>query len=590
MKKFENIVYSYNEPSINSLWIKDDNLKYFSNGSWKNLGSSQENGDAIDAINGVLAGKADKSSLNNYYTKEYINNNLFTREEVESEIAFSAESIYTDVVATNERVDTIETDVSNIKEDLDIDLFVNKQTKLTNYMYVDETFSNGTATPIFPIVDNMKIEGTIVPVYNTEDKLSYGVAFYNAAGYVINSYIPMTSYNIPFEFNYTNIPGAVGQPIPEDAKFFRIENNIENENPHVDISVNGIPIKKNPLPLINTLLSISKYVDRQRIIKEFDLATNKFDKNEVGYRPGEAPSQDTPFRLGNEWFSFDEIETSLFYRLAMTTVQAYSGNNMVTTILFTNDRGASGWNSLDWYAMFAYCTNLKTLYGNHKDNEVLYIKSLYDTFNTCKSLKYIYPILDLTRCDTSKFVRSFNMCESLRSVYLKGINAGVTLNFKHSPNLSLKCVKYMIENRDTASTDSITITLHQIPWEVLQTKYSSGRILSKTDYNDFVSSTIRTIEISDITPEVNDVLELPIDISMSDGSEVRVYSFVKVIEILGNNQYKVQSIVDVDNATYYYLSNDTATINSINALKTEKNVYIEGPGEATAEADNGINI
>lgn len=39
MKKFENIVFSNTEPSTNSLWIKENILYFYSNGTWKPLGS-----------------------------------------------------------------------------------------------------------------------------------------------------------------------------------------------------------------------------------------------------------------------------------------------------------------------------------------------------------------------------------------------------------------------------------------------------------------------------------------------------------------------------------------------------------------------
>lgn len=37
MKKFENIVLSDTEPSIQSIWLKNGKLHYFNNGTWNEI-------------------------------------------------------------------------------------------------------------------------------------------------------------------------------------------------------------------------------------------------------------------------------------------------------------------------------------------------------------------------------------------------------------------------------------------------------------------------------------------------------------------------------------------------------------------------
>lgn len=43
-KRFENIIESNKEPSINSLWIKDGVQYYFSGGTWRPLSTFSEGG------------------------------------------------------------------------------------------------------------------------------------------------------------------------------------------------------------------------------------------------------------------------------------------------------------------------------------------------------------------------------------------------------------------------------------------------------------------------------------------------------------------------------------------------------------------
>lgn len=83
-----------------------------------------------------------------------------------------------------------------------------------------------------------------------------------------------------------------------------------------------------------------------------------------------------------------------------------------------------------------------------------------DAFLGCGKLREIVNVMQAPAhvSDFSTWYGTFSYCKSLETVRIKGLYGAIS--FPHSELLSLESIEYMIQNRTTAHTDAITITLH----------------------------------------------------------------------------------------------------------------------------------
>ena len=127
MKRFENIVQSETAPNTNSLWIKDNVLKYFNNGQWVPL-SYQENGsnnngviDNLKEILDFLEGFDDDGTLKDFIEFQItdIRNKLSKAEDDVNKLEEQKDSMKTTINAHESSINTLEQNVSNLTTQVD---------------------------------------------------------------------------------------------------------------------------------------------------------------------------------------------------------------------------------------------------------------------------------------------------------------------------------------------------------------------------------------------------------------------------------------------------------------------------------------
>lgn len=107
-------------------------------------------------------------------------------------------------------------------------------------------------------------------------------------------------------------------------------------------------------------------------------------------------------------------------------------------------------------------------FSNNSELEVLRLPQYYDdavrlekntreAFLGCGKLREIVNVMQAP-AQVSDWFNTFSYCKSLETVRIKGLYGAIS--FPHSALLSLESIEYMIQNRTTAHTNAITITLH----------------------------------------------------------------------------------------------------------------------------------
>lgn len=116
---------------------------------------------------------------------------------------------------------------------------------------------------------------------------------------------------------------------------------------------------------------------------------------------------------------------------------------------------------LEIYAMFYHNESLEVVrLPQYYSNGVHLHKNTRAAFCGCNKLREIINVMlaPQTPSDSKTWVETFWRCASLETVWIKGLYGNIP--FPHSALLSPESVSYMVENRTTAHTDVITVTVH----------------------------------------------------------------------------------------------------------------------------------
>lgn len=111
--------------------------------------------------------------------------------------------------------------------------------------------------------------------------------------------------------------------------------------------------------------------------------------------------------------------------------------------------------------VFMYNSELEVLrLPQYYDDAVRLDKNTREAFFGCRKLREIVNVMQAPAhvSDSSTWFNTFSSCKSLETVRIKGLYGAIS--FPHSALLSLESIEYMIQNRTTAHTNAITITLH----------------------------------------------------------------------------------------------------------------------------------
>ena len=83
-----------------------------------------------------------------------------------------------------------------------------------------------------------------------------------------------------------------------------------------------------------------------------------------------------------------------------------------------------------------------------------------DAFSDCHKLREIINVLEAPShvSDAYTWYETFSGCFELETVWIKNLYGNIS--FAHSPLISSDSISYLVENRTTAHTDPITVTVH----------------------------------------------------------------------------------------------------------------------------------
>jgi hypothetical protein len=82
------------------------------------------------------------------------------------------------------------------------------------------------------------------------------------------------------------------------------------------------------------------------------------------------------------------------------------------------------------------------------------LKSMNMSFYGCSSLRKVDAIMDLSEC--GDVGNAFNGCTAIEEVSIKGLK--VRLDLSSCANLSLESVRYLVENAQTVTSQSINLS------------------------------------------------------------------------------------------------------------------------------------
>lgn len=118
----------------------------------------------------------------------------------------------------------------------------------------------------------------------------------------------------------------------------------------------------------------------------------------------------------------------------------------------------------------AYWIQINNLFSLNSILEVVRLPQYYsevklqpntrDAFAGCYKLREIINVMEAPShvSDTDTWYGTFWRCKSLETVWIKNLYGNIS--FPHSALLSPESVSYLVENRTTAHTDVITVTVH----------------------------------------------------------------------------------------------------------------------------------
>ena len=119
----------------------------------------------------------------------------------------------------------------------------------------------------------------------------------------------------------------------------------------------------------------------------------------------------------------------------------------------------------------AYWTQIDQLFSLNRILEVVRLPQYYSSgvklkpnnrsaFEGCYKLREIINVIEAPShvSDSYTWYGTFSRCFELETVWIKGLYGNIS--FAHSPLISSDSISYLVENRTTAHTDVITVTVH----------------------------------------------------------------------------------------------------------------------------------
>lgn len=175
------------------------------------------------------------------------------------------------------------------------------------------------------------------------------------------------------------------------------------------------------------------------------------------YDPENAPDMAHPFVCNGLWLTYAEALDVYNHRLTRGTIRTGTlrGSHIRTALCAIHSVYAENF-SLDF--LFYGATKLEFVRLSTNDPQGIWVNDMTSTFANCRKLREIVPtIVDVVKANYfPAWMNTFNMCDSLVSVKIKGLTH--SLVFRDSPLLSLDSISFMVSN--AANTAAITITLH----------------------------------------------------------------------------------------------------------------------------------
>lgn len=176
------------------------------------------------------------------------------------------------------------------------------------------------------------------------------------------------------------------------------------------------------------------------------------------YDPENAPDMAHPFVCNGLWLTYVEALDVYNHRLTRGTIRtgALRVSHVRTALCAIHSIYAEEF-SLD--SLFYGATNLEIARISTNDPQGIWVNDMTCTFSGCRKLREIVPtIVDVVKANKyPAWMNTFNMCDSLVSVKIKGLTH--SLVFSDSPLLSLDSISFMVTN--AANTSPITITVHK---------------------------------------------------------------------------------------------------------------------------------
>ena len=87
---------------------------------------------------------------------------------------------------------------------------------------------------------------------------------------------------------------------------------------------------------------------------------------------------------------------------------------------------------------------------------VVTISELFSAFHTCKNLREIDAILDVSQASNVGAIANFQECKNLEEIRIRNLKTDI--NFSSSPKLSLASLQYIVDN--ASNTGPVTVTVH----------------------------------------------------------------------------------------------------------------------------------
>ena len=174
----------------------------------------------------------------------------------------------------------------------------------------------------------------------------------------------------------------------------------------------------------------------------------------------------------NESTGYFELNglTDITYQQAMD-IYRYTSNGVTTDDLNVMGYGFAQFRTNLPPSLGCYWVQINNLFSLNEILEVVRLPQFYPTevklrpntrsaFEGCKKLREIINVMEAPShaSDAYTWYGTFDRCFELETVRIKKLYGNIS--FAHSPLISSDSISYLVENRTTAHTDVITVTVH----------------------------------------------------------------------------------------------------------------------------------